>query len=229
MDDEYTELLSDYLDDEDVPPGERARIERHLRGCAACRATLVELRLVAEHGRTLPDSPPAHDLWPGVAARIGVSRASTSPARWPALALRRRVSFTVPQLAAAALAVMVLSGGTVWLARVGSPGTDFEPLSAQVDPSSSVPRGAETAVGDGADMDASAELDRAVGGGARLDPATLEVLRAGLATANRAIDDCQRALEAEPSNPELNAHLTNARGIKLMLLQHAGNLAADRR
>lgn len=228
MDDEYTELLSDYIDDEDVPPAERARIERHLQGCAACRTTLVELRLVAEHGRTLPDSPPAHDLWPGVAARIGVSRASASPARWPAQVVRRRVSFTLPQLAAAALALMVLSGGTVWLARVGSPGTDFEPLSAQVDPSSSVPL-AEPAGGDGSGAAAATELDSAVGpGGARMDPATLEVLRAGLTTANRAIDDCQRALVAEPANAELNAHLANAQRIKLMLLEQAGNLAADR-
>ena len=65
-------------------------------------------------------------------------RASRSSGRAVAVSLllrrllsARRFSFTLPQLAAATLAVMLLSGGVVWMARSGDPRADFEPLSAQ--------------------------------------------------------------------------------------------------
>ena len=71
MADPFTDLLSDYLDDEELSLEERHRIEQHLAECAECRATLAELREVTLQASTLVDTPPAVDLWPGVAARIG--------------------------------------------------------------------------------------------------------------------------------------------------------------
>ena len=229
MGDRFTELLSDYIDDEDVPAAERRRIERHLGGCVDCRATLAELRQVADRGRALPDSAPDRDLWPGVAARIaGHGSRPGSQRRAAAQAFRRRFSFTLPQLAAAALALMVLSGGTVWLARVGSPGTDFEPLSAQVDPPPMAPDRL-AAPGDDAAALAASELERSLGAGrVQLDPETVAVLQASLAVANQAIVDCQRALAADSSNPRVAAQLASARRLKLMLLRHAADLTSER-
>ena len=43
MSDVWTDRLSEYLDDE-LPPRERAELERHLLGCAECSGTLAELR-----------------------------------------------------------------------------------------------------------------------------------------------------------------------------------------
>src|SRR3989442_4936692 len=90
---------------------ERTAFEAHLASCDACRTTLDELRRVVTNARALDDRPPAADLWPVVAARIGLSaRSKTRP-------VVRRVSFTMPQLAAASVVVSLLSGGTALLLR----------------------------------------------------------------------------------------------------------------
>src|SRR2546422_8349543 len=91
MTDQWTDRLSEYLDGELTSP-ERTAFEAHLASCDACRTTLDELRRVVTNARALDDRPPAADLWPAVAARIGLSaRSKTRP-------VVRRVSFTVPQL-----------------------------------------------------------------------------------------------------------------------------------
>ena len=71
---------------------------------------------------------PASDLWPGVSARI-----DPRPARRATLTTRR-FAFTLPQLVAASLALIVASGGMVWLARMGGPATDFPPVLGEVRP-----------------------------------------------------------------------------------------------
>src|SRR3989449_7696827 len=108
MTDQWTDRLSEYLDGELTSP-ERTAFEAHLAACDACRTTLDELRRVVTNARALDDRPPAADLWPAVAARIGLSaRSKTRP-------VVRRFSFTVPQLAAASVALALLSGGAAWL------------------------------------------------------------------------------------------------------------------
>jgi len=104
MSDQWTERLSEYLDG-DLAEAETAALEAHLVTCAACRETLAGLRRIVVRARSLEDRPPSRDLWSGVAARIG---AGTGPGR-------RRLSFSVPQLLAAGIALAVLSGGGAWL------------------------------------------------------------------------------------------------------------------
>src|SRR5687768_2462955 len=99
-----TDRLSEYITgDLDAP--ERAQVEQHLAGCADCRQLATDLRGIMTSASSLGDSAPARDLWAGVAARIAPLRA------------RRRFSFTLPQLAAAGIALMLLSGGMVWVAN----------------------------------------------------------------------------------------------------------------
>src|SRR2546428_10841804 len=79
MTDQWTDRLSEYLDGELTSP-ERTAFEAHLASCDACRTTLDELRRVVTNARALDDRPPAADLWPAVAARIGLSaRSKTRP------------------------------------------------------------------------------------------------------------------------------------------------------
>src|SRR5918998_3291066 len=107
MNDHWMERLSEYLDDE-LAPAERTAIESHLKTCRDCSAVLSDLRRVVDRARHLDDRPPRRDLWPGIAQRIGATLARPR-------VIGRRWSFSVPQLAAAAVALMTLSGGTVWL------------------------------------------------------------------------------------------------------------------
>ena len=98
MSDQWTERLSEYLDGE-LKGSERAFLEAHLERCEDCQETLAGLRRVVMRARSLEDRPPATDLWAGVAERIGApARPATAPAR-------RRISFSLPQLLAAGIAL----------------------------------------------------------------------------------------------------------------------------
>jgi len=212
MTDTVADHLSAYLDGE-LSSIERASIDAHLAECAACRATLDELRKVVARARTLEDSGPDRDLWPNVAARIGPApRARVSVFK---RVVTSRLSFTLPQLAAASLALMVLSGGLVWMARSGDPRADFPPVSA------APPRADRT-------DDALAGLERTFQSKrANLDPETVRVLEENLALLDQAIEDCRRALAEEPSNSYVTAHLADVRGQKLALLGRAATLPGN--
>src|SRR5262245_40791924 len=121
MHEEIAEQLSDYLDDE-LTSAERQAVEAHLQECEDCAATLADLRRTAGAAAALRETPPSADLWPGIAARSTAGpRAAVPPAR-------RRFAFTVPQLAAASLLLVTLSG---WLAvRMLSPAPPRETASA---------------------------------------------------------------------------------------------------
>src|SRR3954471_10069699 len=115
MSDQWTNRLSEYLDDE-LSEGERITLEAHLQSCQECPPLLLELRQVVYRARTMKNDGPPRDLWPNIAERIGAAPAGTHTVD---LASRRsrRWSFSLPQLAAAGIALMTLSGGTVWLLR----------------------------------------------------------------------------------------------------------------
>jgi Putative zinc-finger len=214
--DSYTDRLSDYLDDE-LSASERSHVDAHLRECGECRTTLADLRAVAARAARLTDAAPATDLWPGVATRIG-GKPGVLPFR-----LARRITFTLPQLVAASLALMVLSGGVVWLARLGGDRTDFPRVVAEVAPAVS-PANFADAHFDDAIADLQQTLDA---GRAKLDPETVRVLEANLAAIDRAIDQCRRALAADPANAYLNGHLAEAKRRKLALLRRATALAGS--
>jgi tetratricopeptide (TPR) repeat protein len=220
--DAFTSQLSDYIDDE-LSAAERQSIETHVAECAACRATLGELRRVVAQAANLKDSAPVNDLWPGIDARIrrGSATARVSPFR---RAISARLSFTIPQIAAAGLTLMVLSGGLVWMARSGDPRADMQPIRAQVQEEEPAVTPANFA---NKHYDAAiAQLERTLDEGRKsLDPETVRVLEQSLASIDRAIDQCRRALESDPSNVYLNTHLADARQRKLVLLRRAAALA----
>ena len=213
MSDEWTDRLSEYLDDE-LPADERTALEAHLRHCARCGAVLADLKRIVTRARGLEDRTPDHDLWPGVAARIGALPA----------ARRRRWSFSLPQLAAAGIALMAISGGAAWLLHPapGIPGGLPVPATG-VTLVGTAPRAATRGY-DAAVVDLERVLDAGRG---RLDTTTVKVIQRNLAAIDSAIVQAQRAVAADSANLYLNSHLADTRRRKLELLRQAAALVSS--
>lgn len=226
MSDQWMERLSEYLDGE-LSNGERIALEAHLQGCTECASALADLGRVVARARTLENEAPGRDLWPGIAQRIGATGKTPIVELASRRAAARRWSFSLPQLAAASIALMTVSGGAVWLARspaqqnvapptatvaAGSP----QVMNAGVNPRGSASQSYATAV---------ADLEQVLASGrGQLDSTTIRVIEQNLAAIDRAIAQAQRALDADPANLYLNTHLAETMRRKLDLLRQAAAL-----
>lgn len=219
----WTDRLSDYMDDE-LSVQERTAVDQHIADCGDCRLVLDELRAVASRARALVDAPPERDLWAGVAAQIGARGFGPSRVlRMLTARTSRRFSFTLPQLVAAGLALMVLSGSMVWLARLGGERTDFPAIVAEA-PSvgGSTPSAVPATFAEAHYDEAIADLQQTLDAGrAKLDPETVRVLEQNLMAIDRAIEQCRQALAEDAANTYLNDHLVAAKKRKLALLRRA--------
>jgi anti-sigma factor RsiW len=224
MSDPWTARLSDYLDGE-LTDNERSALERHLDACPTCSAALDDLARVIDRARRLPSRPPAVDLWSGIAARIGADAVHTPVA--PVRA-RRRWSFSLPELAAATLAIAVVSGGSVWFlaGRSPAPAVPTGPVAVSPGPA---PTLAQPAVAEQRYDAAVADLERVLDQGrGTLDTTTVRIIERNLALIDRAIADARRALAADPGNAYLNAHLARTMRRKIDLLRQAATIVAAR-
>lgn len=215
-----TERLSAYLDGDLAAP-DREAVERHLAACPECSAVLEDLGRLARAARGLEDREPARDLWPGIAGRLE-SRAQPRVVPIDAARQRghRRFSFTMPELAAAAIALIVLSAAAVWwgsprpgVVAVDRPavgaakGTTGIPVSLEADP---------------AYTDALADLERAFEASRdRLEPSTVATVERNLAIIDEAIRQTVEALETDPGSTFLYDHLARSRQQKLDILRQA--------
>lgn len=226
MTDSWTDRLSEYLDGE-LPPTERTALEDHLRHCVACGAALADLKRIVRRARALDDRAPERDLWPGIATRIGVPAGAPDGATGIRLAGRtpRRWAFSLPQLAAAGIALMVLSGGAAWLLH---PTTATLVLAPQPTPSVAMPVAAGPARPVERSYDvAVAELQQVLTQNrGRLDTTTVRIIEQNLATIDRAIAQARRAVAADSANIYLNSHLAETMRRKLELLRQAAALVS---
>ena len=222
MKDHVSDRLSAYLDD-DLDASERAAIDAHLRGCAACAEELAGLRRLVTYARSVAalDEPPARDLWTGIRARL-------EPPRAMAFA-PRRVSLAVWQLAAAAVLLIAVSAGTAWFLRGGAaPAGGAQPVTieAEVEPTAAA---GEVRLANFADAQydaAVADLETALAERRNdLNPRTVEILERNLKLIDAAIAQARQALEDDPGNTYLNRHLVESRRRKLDLLRRAAAIS----
>jgi hypothetical protein len=220
MSDQWTDRLSEYLDG-DLAESERVALEAHLDTCRECAETLAGLRRIVMRARSLEDRQPAHDLWSGVAERIGL------PAPVHAVPRRRPISFSVPQLLAAGIALALLSSGGAWLLHP-EPG-QVAPIQPAFEGSGTLPvttvrTGAPAARG----YDAAVEdLERILAEGrGRLDTTTVRVLEQNLAIIDQALAQARRAVAADSANIYLNSHLAETMRRKIDLLRQAAALVS---
>ena len=212
--DALNQRLSEYLDDE-LGAADRSAVDAHLRECEHCRADLQDLAAVIARARALPDTAPAGSFWPAIEARLETSRVLRPTFR------TRRIAFTIPQLIAAGLALMIASGGMVWMARLGGTRTDFPAVAGEP-----APAVRQANFADAAFDQAVADLQRTLDAGrGRLDQQTIRILETNLQAIDRAIVQCREALASDPANVYLNSYLAETRRRKLELLRRATQLA----
>lgn len=222
MTDLWTDRLSEYVDG-DLGRDDVMALEEHLHDCNACRVAVDELRAVAATATTLEDREPETDLWPAIADRIRAARMGETPVI--AVAARRRFTFTVPQLAAAAGVLMMVGASATFLA-VRNTGPVGEPEIQVAIPANPEFLAAGMVAGGVPYETAVAELAEALEEhSVALDPATVLVLERSLAVIDSAIAEAQASLRQEPDDQYLNAHLAHSKQRKLELLTRAVNIA----
>ncbi len=221
--DTWTDRLSEYLDDT-LAGSERAALDAHLAGCVACRATLDELRRVVARARGLEDRPPAADLWPGIAERIGVSAEVVSLA---ARRRARRISFSVPQLVAVSIALALVGGAAVRLAVPHGPRGSLPQTARPVLAAPASWAGPAITASDSAVLELRAALDigRRTG---QIDSATVRVLEQSLAAIDSAVTQARRALDTDPNSMYLHQHLAETLRRKSQFLRRATTLVSAR-
>jgi anti-sigma factor RsiW len=211
------EELSAYLDGELHGDALRA-VESHLAECAECRGTLEGLRGLVRRAQALDDRPPERDLWAGIASRIGEVAATDVV---PLAPRRRRFSFSVPQLAAAAVALMAISAGTAAMLTRGAP-TQPGPVSGPAGGVQVIPVASPADDAMQSYAPAIQQLERLLATRPpQLDTATVHVLERSLQLIDSAIAQARRALEQDPNNQYLNSHLQRALDRKLDVLRRA--------
>jgi anti-sigma factor RsiW len=227
MSDRWTDLISEYLD-EGLEKAERRSVETHVAECAECSAVLEDLRLVRSRARALPNVAATADLWPGIQARIlGAGRAERPIAaerrrsRWAA----RQFSFSLPQLAAACVALAVLSGGAVWYAMQHAPSRVPGSLTSGAESLGTLNASANAP--DHVAIRDVEDLGRVLAAGReKLDPATVRSLEESLMIIDLAIRQAKRALDTDPHNPYVRAHLDDTMRRKVEFLRRATILAS---
>ena len=221
MNDQWTDRLSEYLDGE-LDDAERMALEAHLATCVDCTAVLADLRRVVARAQALDDRPPARDLWSGIAERIGVSTDDLAQRR-----ARRRLSFTVPQLIAASVALVAVSAGAARL--VLQPTPTRQTVVANPAPVIVVPVAIRKA--DSSADYAVADLRLALADGqrsGRLSPVTVHRIEHSLAVIDSAIAEGKRALSVDPKSGYLNQHLADTMRRKMEFLREANRIASPR-
>ncbi len=222
-----TEKIHDLLDGL-LSAAEEGGVQAHLDECGVCREEAARLSDIVMGLRALPSSGQAPEgIWEGVQARIDGTEPGgaedTQVLVFPgAEARRRRFHFTIPQLAAAAVLVSVLSAGSVWMAvsgvgHAGGPGTvpgDIQPSAIRA-ASVGEDTGYAQAV---AELEALVEQGRGL-----LAPETMAVLDRALRDIDEALTAVRQALETDPSSGVLERMLVNHQRSRLRLLRQAAS------
>ena len=200
---------------------ERAR--RHMEECAHCRDRHASLSELTSELRSLPrDAMPPPEVWDEIARRIEGTSPRAAPETADVIALphapraRRRISFTIPQLAAASLVLATTSAGMLWMATSRpTPGTP-EPA----------PVGSARFVTAESSYDAALDELMSIVETARpyLAPETLLALDQSLAEIDAAIEEIGVALESDPSSDLLQSMLVNQQRSKLRVLSQVATL-----
>ena len=217
--------LEEHFDapEESLPP----RVQEHLQRCAACREELAALTSIRALARSLPrEIQPPRDLWPAIAGRISNAGDGNPPISLEARRPHRERGFGWRGLAAAAVALMVLSAGaTAYLLRDDA----ASPVATVAETPAAGSAGlAAFAASDDEYRDAVAALETELEARrASLSPATIAAVEENIAIIDAAIAEARQALAQDPSSADLPLLLAGVYRQKVDLLRQAVELSRE--
>jgi hypothetical protein len=217
--------LQEYVD-EQLPAGERQRLEEHLHECEACRHAVEETERLAEMAGSLPrEIQPSRDLWHGVESRLQPA-AVESPVQ-PRAGAAGPVSGS-RGFGLAVAAVLAISVGIVIYGLVSS---------RPVGPSTAGPSTAEIGSFGGAALiapygEVDSQLTEVADGledgfrarQATVSPRVRTAIERNLAIVDEAIRLSREAVEADPTDFQAAAMLRDMHRKRIDLLEKANQV-----
>lgn len=225
---DYREAIAEFVDGTLDAAGQR-ELERHVAGCADCRALVADLKSIQAAAFTLERRDPPAAAWKTIRDRIAAEPLPDTRGRvlaWP----RTRTAWGVWMAAAAAL-VLVTTAGIVSILNEPAP-THQDERAADPSPA---PVNIESIQ---AEFQAATEhYEKAIQGleqiakqqSGELDPQTAALLQKNLQVIDQAIGDSRAALNLQPTSTEVQDSLFDAMRTKVAVLQQTVELINEMR
>jgi len=224
---EYSEAIAEFVDGALDPARQRA-LERHVDGCAACRALVADLKTIQAAAFTLDRYEVPPHVLDAVRKRVASEPAVAVRGQlipWPKTRRARRMWM------AAAAALVLATGAAIY------------PLLRPADQDQ---QAASTSAEDTRDVVASVQMelqaaeehyDKAIQGleqiarsdSGALDPQVAAVLQKNLQVIDQAIGESRAALQVQPASANAQESLFDAMRSKVALLQQTVELINEMR
>ena len=223
---DYNEAIADFVDGSLDPARQRA-LERHVEGCAACRALVADLKSIQAAAFTLDRVELPGQLWTAVQMRV----AEDARAQRGRLLAWPRTRAAMGAWAAAAALVLATGLGVYTVMRPA------DPHSGEQTEASAPDTGDVVATVQAELQAAEAHYDKAIQGleqiarteSGALDPQVAAVLQKNLQVIDVAIGESRAALQQQPASVDAQDSLFDAMRSKVALLQQTVELINEMR
>ena len=226
---DYREAIAEFVDGT-LDPARQRELERHVEGCAACRALVADLKSIQAAAFTLDRIELPPHILPALKARLADE---PLPGRGRLLAFPTSRAARLAWMAAAA-ALLVVTTAAILSVRRPEPAHTSEQASA-----ATAPAGASDAV---ANVQAELQLatehyEKAIqqleqiarSEDGALDPQVAAVFQRNLQVIDQAIGESRAALQTQPASADVQESLFDAMRSKVALLQQTVELINEMR
>jgi Putative zinc-finger len=226
---DFQQAIAEFVDGSLDAAGQRA-LERHVEGCANCRALVADLKTIQAAAFTLDRHAPPVRAWETIRARVANEPRAAELGRllaWP----RTRTTWGVWVAAAAALALVTTA--TIY-PLLRNRAHEDAPIVATPSPADTPTSVASIQ----AEFQAAEEhYNKAIAGleqiaktqSDELDPQTAAVLQKNLQVIDQAISESRAALDASPASTDAQDSLFDAMRTKVAVLQQTVELINEMR
>ena len=207
-------------------------VERHLEGCANCRALVEDLRSIRAAAFMLDRREPRPDTWAKVRAAVAAEPAARRDGV-PAAVRRLGESGWPVWLGAAAALILATMIGLLPLLNRNRPAHDDSAQENVEEPAAEVTVESVTAEFEAAEKHYQKAIDDlqtiANKDTGELDPQVAQVLQKNLTVIDQAITESRTALRSQPSSSNAQSGLFDALRSKVALLQQTVELINEMR